>query len=217
MRGRRILVIGDGQARSLYYAFSRAMGDDTSNSHNGTAPRHADIRVGLVDGGRMTFLWAPFVANITHRIQTHLHQLKSVKAGHGFDAIVLSAGSWDAFYGRDETYFISGLFGLRASLSRLGAHVPESCALLWMTTTMVVDSRLKSGGLMNEAVMTRYRSAVENTIFVRTMDGVIDGLAVTRNRAEDCVDGLNYHDVVYDVMAQIGLNSMRTKWAMRRG
>jgi len=43
LKQRRIVFVGDSMTRSIFYAFSRAMGDDIGATYDATLPKHSDV------------------------------------------------------------------------------------------------------------------------------------------------------------------------------
>ena len=243
-------------ARNLYYAVARAMGDEPHNAHNGTAPRHADISMNLPHnggGGSLRFLWAPFAANLTSRLNKMASNSTKMP-----EVLIMCAGLWDALWVHDpnafkksvmnlqslrqKQHFVDGMARRRGRESELmkimrnknegaferngGEDAERTLQLplmIWMDTTVVVDKRLATASKrahMHDFIIRRfysYHGANSDKTVSRTtlnypngIDGVIEARAVTVGRDVDSVDGVHYSDVVYDVLAQILLNQIRS-------
>ena len=252
-------------ARNFYYALARSLGDNVNNAHNASAPRHADISLALpseLGGGKLRFLWAPYAANLTHRLDKMATASKKMP-----DVLIMSAGLWDALWVRNinsfkylslqlqsrtsKQRFVEAMARREGQPSELADHItkadgslirkrvgadmgrPVLPLMLWIDATAVVDERLASAtkrAHMHDAIVQRHysfhgvngnappgiRPLVSPGKYDSGVDGIIEGRAITAGRESDSVDGVHYEDVVYDVMAQILLNQIRSAGGMMR-
>jgi hypothetical protein len=174
-------------------------------------------------------LWDALWVRDPVAFKRHALQLQSSKQKQRFvDGIARRQGSKSDILKRVE----SGKGDLnrrRANLDVSGIALP---LFMWLDTTAVVDERLAAAPKrehMRDAIVERqysYHGVNGNAVKFRTqlplykpdngLDGVIEARAVTAGREFDSVDGVHYVDVVYDVLAQVLLNQIRSAGSVSR-
>ncbi|XP_078445745.1 protein ALTERED XYLOGLUCAN 9-like [Wolffia australiana] len=198
LRGARILVAGDSQARLFALAMLGLVLEPPAleAARSGLAKRHSDYAAAdRATGTRLDFAWAPYEANLTGL------------AGGGADVVVMGSGLWHMLHVGD-----AGEYG--RGLAAVGAAV-KGGRLFWLGLARVVKGRLgteekreRMGGEAWEA----YERAARGSGLLREEGGpfvLVDLGGLTAGCGEACAeDGLHYVEGVYEAAVQVLLNSL---------
>mmetsp|Transcript_42103 Transcript_42103/g.131826 ORF Transcript_42103/g.131826 Transcript_42103/m.131826 type:complete len:920 (-) Transcript_42103:866-3625(-) len=200
-KGMKIAVVGDSEARNVYYALRRMfIGDDSSDD----AKRHSDLtRLEPTTGSKpqVGFYWAPKVEDIRLKLASLYNDVAKP------DAIVFSAGLWDTLHnGNLDDYEGS----LRETAGLLHTH--EDMVYMFMQPPRVVDSKLNTPEKlekMKEEQVAKYRKVAE-----KNLPGKVDLLLNFHQLTSESfspshsVDGVHYARIYYDVVAQQVANAL---------
>lgn len=228
LRGKRVLVAGDSQARLFLLALLELQVPNVDAIRPDLFKRHSGYKfVWEPEEIVFDFVWAPYVANITNALKDASNQ------GVLPDLIVLGAGLWDMLHITNDTDYVQGLSELREAITatRQSVALMKSGAVetqdvphvFWVNIPTLIPHLLNT-----EAKRTRmttkkcwaYNEAVQRSriLYPEGPAMLIDMRNLSSRCGEECTaDGMHYNDAVYQAAAQIALNALKMSAAWYRG
>ncbi len=210
LRDQRIGFVGDSMTRHLYHSFCRQMGIADAGQYDATGPKHQDIARTVQKTG-LEFKWAPLASEQVEAIKSINNSLRQQDVSK-YDLVVVGGGAWDRLhlYATDEDkeslkQTLQELKNQIVTLQELGSPV------VWMTPTTINTSALNTPEKrdhMTEDDMADMRNVYEQAEITSKSSFVIDGPSFTKDRVNECYDGVHYPNDVYDAGAQILANAL---------
>jgi hypothetical protein len=123
-RGRRVFVVGDSIARHVYASVLALAAVDPEAHQLSSQEKHKNWTHPLVDGGVASFVWAPFVSNVTRALDDvfdrDAEKIERTPSSSTFrtssSIVILSATLWDALHVRSVDAYVSDLNALKEKL-----------------------------------------------------------------------------------------------------
>ena len=210
LRDKRIAFVGDSMTRNLYHAFCRQLGIQDAGQFDATGPKHQDIARTAQKTG-VEFKWAPLASEQLEAVRDIRTKLKQQDVSK-FDLVVMGGGAWDRLhlYATDENkdslqQTLADLKEEMSSLQKIGSPV------VWVTPTTINTRALNTAEKrdhMTEEDMADMRSVYEKSGILSSSSFVIDGPAFSKERVDECYDGVHYPNDVYSAGAQILANAL---------
>lgn len=207
LNGSWVVVAGDSQARLLSVSLlGLVLGEERLGGVRGDLfKRHSDYRMGIEEiGMRFDFVWAPYVENLTGLV-SGFSENDSYP-----DIFVLGAGLWHMLHEADPSDYGYSLRKLRRAVVSL-----ESTNMFWLGMPTLINSMLNTEEKrekMNDSAREGYNGELYASKLLRGSGGpllMIDVETLSRRCGRRCtVDGMHYHDVVYEVAVHILLNAL---------
>ncbi|CAM9735418.1 unnamed protein product, partial [Phaeothamnion confervicola] len=193
---------GDSIQRFLYYAMIRSMGFPTPAAHDDTVPKHTNLSWVSPDGTiKIHFLWAPTIAELN--VPAYLEDTATPLP----QLLVAGVGLWDALNEHDPAKYGEGVEEFAKQLQKMDGGGGGSGPLkVWVKITSVSEGRLMTPDkqlYLTEAAVRAYQSAADATSLEDSVHSLLDGHALTAQRASDSYDGVHYPDFVYDALQQL--------------
>jgi hypothetical protein len=214
LQERHIVFIGDSMTRSVFHAFSRAMGDKEAGRFDATVPKHSDI-VRTIGGTKLEFKWAPMAQDATEKLKVFT-KAASTPQGRDLapDTILLGGGAWDRLHvwatnDQDHKQLKSTLTSLASEMTK--AKEESDIPTVWMNPTTINTRALlhqDKRDNLKEKDMVEMRALTADMGVWAASTFVLDGTAFTQERVHESFDGVHYPNEVYDAGAQILANSM---------
>ena len=208
LQDRHVVFVGDSMTRSIFHAFSRALGDKEAGSFNATVPKHSDI-MRTIGSTKLEFKWAPMAQDAAEKLKEY----NKNSATSSPDAILLGGGAWDRLHvwatnDADRKQLKSTLAALAVEMSKAKElDIPT----IWMNPTTINTQALlhqdKRDNLKEED-MEEMRALTADMGVWAASTFVLDGTAFTAERVAESFDGVHYPNQVYDAGAQILANAM---------
>ena len=206
---RRLVFVGDSITRNVYHAVSRQFGIAEAGAYDTTGPKHADI-ARVADETDLDFRWSPMAVEQLDTMAELLDNAKQ-KDISNYDLVVIGGGIWDRLHRYEDQAqitahgeTITALVGVMESLKQQGLPV------VWITPTTINTPALNTPEKrdhMTEEDVEGIRSVYDKLGVLKTASLVIDGPSFSKERVNDCYDGVHYPHDVYDAGAQILANS----------
>jgi len=122
--GRRVLVVGDSIARHVYASVLALAAVEPEAHQLSSQEKHKNWTHPLVDGGVASFVWAPFVSNVTRALDDvfdrNAEKIERTPSSSTFrtssSIVILSATLWDALHVRSVDAYVSDLNALKEKL-----------------------------------------------------------------------------------------------------
>ena len=210
LRDQRLGFVGDSMTRNFYHSFCRQLGIDDAGEYDATGPKHQDIARTVSNTG-LEFKWAPLASEQVNAIRAISDSLKQQDVSK-YDLVVVGGGAWDRLhlYATDEDkeslkQTLADLKKEIVTLQELGSPV------VWLTPTTINTPALNTPEKrdhMTEDDMADMRSVYEDAGIPSSSAFVIDGPGFTKDRVNECYDGVHYPMDVYDAGAQILANAL---------
>ncbi len=206
----RIGFVGDSMTRNLYHSFCRQLGIDDAGQYDATGPKHQDIARTASKTG-LEFKWAPLAIDQVNAIKSINQSLKQQDVNK-FDLVLFGGGAWDRLHlnATDEN-----MESLKQTLNELANHMIElrdlGAPVVWLTPTTINTPALNTPAKrdhMTEEDMADMRNFYEKAGVLSSSSFVIDGPVFTKDRVNECYDGVHYPNDVYDAGAQILANAL---------
>jgi hypothetical protein len=211
-KNKRVVFVGDSEIRYIFVEFVRLLNPkfkaaDAINPNT----RHGDIPVNIeASNTNVTFVYAPFVMNITKYVNT-----MPASASSAPNYLVMGAAAWDALHIRNLVNFNAALDGLEKAFSSksLTTGGLSSTVLMWVQPTYIVDRLLNTPDkqkYMTEAIVSQYRTALQASSLAKLVSSrglVLNTTLVSLPKTEETTDGVHYSPEVYTVLAQMTANS----------
>ena len=126
-RGRRVFVVGDSIARHVYASVLALAAVEPEAHQLSSQEKHKNWTHPLVDGGVASFVWAPFVSNVTRALDDvfdrNVEKIERTTSSSSFrtssSIVILSATLWDALHVRSVDAYASDLNALKEKLVAL--------------------------------------------------------------------------------------------------
>jgi hypothetical protein len=123
-RGRRVFVVGDSIARHVYASVLALAAVEPEAHQLSSQEKHKNWTHPLVDGGVASFVWAPFVSNVTRALDDvfdrNAEKIERTPSSSTFrtssSIVILSATLWDALHVRSVDAYVSDLNALKEKL-----------------------------------------------------------------------------------------------------
>lgn len=206
----RIGFVGDSMTRHLYHSFCRQLGIDDAGQYDATGPKHQDIARTVQKTG-LEFKWAPLASEQVDTLKSINDSLKQGDVSK-YDLVVLGGGAWDRLHlyatDEDKESLKQTLEELKKEIETLQEFGPP---VVWMTPTTINTPALNTPEKrdhMTEDDMADMRNVYEEAGITATSSFVIDGPAFSKDRVNECYDGVHYPNAVYDAGAQILANAL---------
>lgn len=202
LRGRQIVFIGDSEIRHLFYAVCRCLGDSSAGAYNTTMEKHSNV-LREYNGVSMDFRWAPFVQNISSVLDEEI--LEDLP-----DAIVIGGGAWDRLHHFEHRVNREVLLSAVASLAKDIRALRETLSIVWVTPTTINSWALNTEEKrrnIREEQMQAFRELYQEAGINSAASFLFDGTSYTKDRVDECYDGVHYPFSVYDGGAQILANA----------
>lgn len=194
-KNKRILFIGDSLVRSSYHQLATLL-SPTYDANHTMLQRQAEMNFEAPNGAKLSFVWGPFVHNVTSVVK-HLERKP--------DVLIAGAALWDALHVRDLPQYTQGVAELDATL-RQSFSGGNDTFTVWMLPTRITDGRLSTDEKrihMNEQAVQQYRAAAAK---LSSAHVVLDTLPASELRESTSSDGVHYADDVYAVISQMITN-----------
>lgn len=210
LKQRRIVFVGDSMTRSIFYAFSRAMGDDIGATYDATLPKHSDVsrEIGTT---QLEFRWAPMAQDSLGKLQQYNKDVFS--EADIPDALIIGGGAWDRLHSwAIDDKNLKGLKDkLKALASEMGRAKQHGIPTVWVNPTTINTKALltdeKRENLKEQDMQQMRELTAEMGVWLASTF-VLDGTAFSKDRVNESYDGVHYPPQVYDAGAQILANAM---------
>lgn len=202
LKNKKIVFMGDSMTRHLYFAFCRALGDNSAGDYDETLPVHSEItkKFGSIT---VTFKWAPLVTDILTKIKT------SKTLG---DLVLFGSGAWDKLHlwATDEDQK-SHIESLKRLTREIQSFKDRSIPTIWFTPTTMNTRALKTEEhrtQMSESSVQEMRQIYAENGINSAAAFVLQGHTFTETQSHLSYDGIHYPPQIYDVGAQIMMNAL---------
>ncbi len=202
LKNKKIVFIGDSMTRHLYFAFCRALGDNSAGDYDETLPVHSEIikKFGSIT---VTFKWAALVTDI-------LTKIKNSKTSG--DLVLFGSGAWDKLHlwatDEDQKFHIESLKRLAREIQ---SFKERSIPTIWFTPTTMNTRALKNEEYrtqMSESSVQEMRQIYAENGINAAATFVLQGHTFTETQSGLSYDGIHYPPQIYDVGAQIMMNAL---------
>ena len=207
LRHRNLKFVGDSMIRHLYHATCRQVGHRDAGAYNTTLGKWSDYSRHYQPNTTLDFRWAPFIRETIPIVQ---QMTKDV--GGRPDALIIGGGAWDLLHNtrtkENLTAFDSNIGTLAHSLNLLKK---SGQLVIWVEPTEINTWALNTADkhtYMREDQMVKLREKYRQKGVAEAATFVLSGLAFSRDRVDECYDGVHYPFSVYNGGAQILLNAV---------
>ena len=203
-RGARFAVIGDSEARNLFFSMRKIFG--IANAEEELHPKyHGDMHPFDEEQSssvQVAFFWAPTASEVRDALAKIVAEEPT--------GIILSFGLWDALHEHDLGKFAETVKGMRGIVPMDGRETRP--LLTWVPPPTIVDARLvqEKAAFMTESQVQQYREAVSRHFASESSDFSVPLNELTSEAfsVAHTTDGIHYRDIYYDVAVQIYLNAV---------
>jgi hypothetical protein len=214
LKHRSLVFMGGTTTRHLYHAVCRALGDfsdEAAGHYDPTVPQHSDV-IRYFGDTSVEFKWAPLAAEAASKLK-EFHSVGNA----GPDVILVSGGPWDTLHlwatnnEEDPKHHQAAVRALATEMTRLQER--QGISTVWLVPPTIntpalnhADKRLH----MSEIHVDEMRQLYERLGIHDAATFVLDGRALTssQDKVYESFDGIHYPPYIYDVGAQIFMNSM---------
>eukprot|EP00892_Ulva_mutabilis_P003337 jgi/Ulvmu1/1375/UM011_0103.1 len=213
-----LTFIGDSIVRNLALAAAALLAEP--NDPPITVEWHADMVFFSGCSTNITFLWRPFLANVTDALSTW-----TPPAGQHPHHIITGVALWDVLHSTGMHRYAADADAFVDAATPLLNAQDQDRAMWWVTTTAVHQARLQTAekrATLTQVNLQRYRAAqrmkVQQPLAHSTAFHVLDVHAVTRQApAAATEDGIHFNAVVYEAAVQVLLNMVQAEAGGRAG
>lgn len=206
---RHLVFVGDSMTRSIFHAFSRALGEEEAGAYDATSPKHSDVSR-TIGTTQLEFRWAPLAEDALGKIQQYNKDAASALVP---DALIIGGGAWDRLHSwaiDDKDH--KALKGkLQALAIEMGISKENGMPTVWVNPTTINTKALlsneKRSSLKEPDIQEMRELTAQMGVWVASTF-VLDGTAFSKDRVNESYDGVHYPPQVYDAGAQILANAM---------
>lgn len=202
LEGRNIMFLGDTVTRSVYFAFCRALGDQSAGNFDAELPLHSEITKSFGET-KISFQWAPLTNDV-------LEKLKAIKPET--DLVIAGSGALDKLHlwatEADRQSYENTVKQVAKDLQFLK---DQSAPVVWIKPTAVNTKALpneEKRTQMSETKIQEIREMQGKHGIYEAATFVLDAFSLTESQVERSFDGIHYPTQIYDVCAQIVMNTI---------
>jgi len=202
LQQKHVLFMGDTITRNLFFAFCRSLGDVAARKYDAELPLHSEITKSFGET-IISFQWAPLTNDVVEKLKGIKPETDLVIAGSGvLDKLHLWATDADK-----NSYELT----LKQLAKDLQFLKENSAPVVWVKPTAVNTKALpnqEKRTQMSEIKIQEIRQMHDDLGINAAAAFVLDGLSLTKDQTERSFDGIHYPPQIYDVGAQILMNSL---------
>jgi hypothetical protein len=202
LHGKTLIFIGDTMTRNLFFAACRVLGDTAADTNDESLPVHSEItkKFGSIT---MSFKWAPLATDIVGNLNAYKTSAHLIVAG---------SGAWDKLHlwATDEDQK-SHIISLKRLARELQSLKENSIPTIWFTPTTINTRALSNEERrtqMSETSVQEMRDLYAENGVDAAAGFVLQGHTFTETQAHQSHDGVHYPPHIYNVGAQIMMNSL---------
>lgn len=209
---RKLMFVGDSMVRHLYHATCRQLGHHDAGAYNTSLEKWSNYSRHYKPNTTLDFRWAPYTDQIIPLLQ-HLQKIPNHERP---DTLIAGGGPWDLLH---NTRTEANTTTLTLNIKQLASELRELGGLgqkiIWVIPTKINTWSLPTADkqkYMREDQMAELRQLYFQSGVPGAASFVLDGVAFSHERVNECYDGVHYPFSVYDGGSQILLNAI--DWLM---